>query len=88
MNIETGIKVTCIITSSYGKNIIKDCKIQKQRDYYYLCQNIADGVRCEDTLGYKYSWLIGFGNDIDLKHYKVGDFKILDQDWDKENNEY
>lgn len=46
-------------------------KIQKEQNEIYLCQNIEDGYRCSDKLGYLYSYTIGQGNIVDMKCNEV-----------------
>ena len=39
-------------------------RIQVEKDRIYICQDSCDGLLCEDTLGYKYSW-VWAGSDVD-----------------------
>ena len=36
----------------------------REGDEVYICQDSCDGLLCEDTLGYKYSW-VWVGSDVD-----------------------
>ena len=48
-------------------------KIQKQDEVYYFCQDSENGARCNDKLGYKYSWLVFSGSIDDLESTYVSD---------------
>ncbi len=39
----------------------------------YLCQNEQDGSECDDKKGYKYSWLICYGDD----EFESGNFDVI-----------
>jgi hypothetical protein len=51
--------------------------IQVENGVVYLCQDYAKGNECEDKLGYKYSWQVGFGSYNDLESEFVSDFKLI-----------
>jgi len=46
-------------------------RIQKEDGNIYLCQNEKDGKGCGDSLGFYYSWNIGYGSPVDLKDTEV-----------------
>jgi len=52
--------------TAYIEGVPVTGKIQKYSKKIYLCQNIKNGVSCEDKLGYKYSWQIGYGSPMEL----------------------
>ena len=41
-------------------------RIQVEEGSIYLCQDVMNGVSCEDKLGFKYSWRIGDGSEMGL----------------------
>lgn len=51
-------------------------KIQIENDRVYLCQNTRKGDRCSDTLGYKYSWVVDSGSELDLSINSITDFSV------------
>lgn len=54
-------------------------KIQVERDKVFLCQNIRNGGRTTDTLGYSYSWYVNTGSKEDLEDNNVTDFKLINR---------
>jgi len=44
----------------------------------YICQDIMDGEKTEDKLGYKYSWII----EKDFTHYSITNLRPAEKDWD------
>ena len=62
MDLEEGMRIACKINN----HIIDDSSIQEHEGNLYICQDKADGYDCPDKLGYKYSWRIDKGNNIDL----------------------
>jgi hypothetical protein len=52
--------------------------IQVEDGVVYLCQDYAEGIACEDKLGYKYSWQVNTGSYDDLENEFVSDFKLIE----------
>jgi hypothetical protein len=50
---------------------------RKENNEYFFCQNSNDGLRCNDTLGYPYSWTVGDGRYEKLINYDITNFRIL-----------
>jgi len=48
--------------TAFIENEIATGEIQKNGIIIYLCQNTLDGQRCNNRLGYKYSWTIDEGS--------------------------
>ena len=69
-----GKKVSCRIYS----DVIKEGKIQKQGDKYYICQNTRHGSECNDKLGYFASWTVERGSSKDISSTQVSDLRLLD----------
>lgn len=67
-----GKKFRCKIDGLYVEG-----RIQVEKDMAFLCQNIKDGVECEDKLGYTYSWYVGTGNKVYLSISNVTNFEII-----------
>jgi len=71
-----GKKVTCKIHS----HIIKDAKIQKTGDNYYICQNSKQGSSCgSDKLGYSYSWCVNNGSLEIMKNNNLYDLELVEK---------
>ncbi len=47
--------VRCII-NYMNKTIIEDARISIDNDGIYICQNVINGYRCKNKLGYPCSW--------------------------------
>jgi len=43
----------------------------------FLCQNKKDGSRCQNRIGFEYSWTVGVGNGSALSYHEISDFKLL-----------
>jgi len=69
-----GKKVTCIIRGTE----VTDARLQKESDRYFICQNVANGSPCNDKLGYKFSYAIGRGDDIEEIDLKLAPRTIDD----------
>lgn len=41
---------------------IPEARLQIEKGKYYICQNMCDGNRCNDRLGYQYSWELDKNN--------------------------
>lgn len=65
-----------IFIASFSDEIVTG-KIQVEGKQFYLCQNIKNGSRCSDTLGYQYSWYVDSGSKYDISRNGVKDFKLL-----------
>ena len=65
-------KFTCKINNVPVKGTIK-----VEDDEVFLCQDVKEGIRCGDTLGYKYSWTVKDGSPEELRSNEVSDFKLL-----------
>lgn len=57
----------------------RDCegKISVQYNTVYLCQDVKNGSRCDDTLGYKHSWNVSAGTEDQLRRNDVKNFKLI-----------
>lgn len=67
-SIPTGSKfIGNILGSKCNGRIFKD----KINNEIFLCQNIEDGERCDNTLGYKYSYCINEGDLSDLEIHDI-----------------
>lgn len=75
MDLEEGMRIACKINN----HIIDDSSIQEHEGNLYICQDKADGYDCPDKLGYKYSWRIDKGNNIDLLDAGVEQVVIIDE---------
>lgn len=84
MNLKAGMKVTCTIKGT----IIDDAKIQIQNSRIYICQNKREGSHPTNMLGYNCGWSIGDASEFYMDEQGVTDLKIIQQDWDEENNEH
>ena len=88
-NIRTGTEITCRITNQN----IRKAKLNIENGILYVCQDIRNGNRCIDTLGFKYSWVVG---EIPRLKYDIEDFfenvgvscvtLLKAPDWDTEAN--
>ena len=56
---EEGNLVSCEID---GEDVHSG-RIHYEDDKIYICQDVKDGTRCEDTLGYRYSWYVAYTSD-------------------------
>ena len=88
-DIQSGTEIKCII----DEEICDDAKIQIENGEVYICQNIADGDRCNDTLGYRYSWRVSHKDNItkDMDEFfrsqDVENVTLLEvREWDSEVN--
>ena len=52
-------------------------RIQVEGNKVFLCQNIRNGSKAKDTLGYSYSWYIDTGSKRDLEDNNITDFKLI-----------
>lgn len=68
-----GQEISCIIR---GESI-KSAKIQKERNKFYICQNLKNGDGCSDKFDYCYSWGVLSGSETDLHNNGVTDIKLL-----------
>jgi hypothetical protein len=66
-----GQRVTCKIN---GVDI-KDAKMQREGDRWFICQNLINYNSCENTLGYKYSYDIANGSGFARAYSGVEDLK-------------
>lgn len=77
-----GKRFTCSIEGDFVEG-----KLQEEVNEYYLCQNLKDGQRCINKLGYNYSWAIGKEEILPENKYQIINltFKQLDpetyKDW-------
>jgi len=62
---KSGDKVVCSIQ---GKVIRNARVIRTKGGKWFICQNVKNGFRCKNTLGYKYSWLF---TPSDLEEFYV-----------------
>lgn len=73
-----GKRITCDIRGKY----IDDARISvEENNNIYICQNEIDGISCEETFGYKCSYLISSNNE----HYEnliqpCNDIKLVEVD--------
>ena len=88
-DIQSGAEIKCVID---GENC-DDAKIQIEDGYVYICQNISDGDRCKNTLGYKFSWSVSHMDNItkDTNEFflrtDIDDVDLLRvREWDSEVN--
>lgn len=67
-----GLRFSAKIKGSYveGKITVEDGEV-------YLCQNKFDGLDCTNKRGYKYSWTVGIGDEIELENNRVSSLKIF-----------
>lgn len=73
-----GMRVTCKIKGEE----IKDAKISiGSLGRIYICQNIKNGTDTIDKLGYKYSWCIDSGTNLDLEMSSTTDLKPAEITW-------
>lgn len=68
-----GDKVFVLIEGKFVEGVI-----QKEGEKLYICNNIKDGVRAKDTLGYKYSWAFSFTGDAFTDGVKFFNFSRKD----------
>ena len=69
-----GLSITCKIEGTK----IDDAKLHFEYGYWHVCQNIEDGLGCDNKLGYKCSWMIDDCNDvtdIQIKHRTIDDLE-------------
>lgn len=52
-------------------------RIQKEDGDIYLCQNEKQGSPARNKRGFKYSWIIGKGNLLDIETTYVTNLKLL-----------
>ena len=71
-----GMRVSCRI---HGE-VIDDAKLQTENGKFFICQNRRDGERCEDKLGYKYSWGFYNGSTSELAVMNITNLKVIGQD--------
>jgi len=88
-DIKIGTEISCRIHST----MIKSAKIQIEKDYVYVCQDLQNGDRCVDCLGYQFSWSVGpvpeKGTNIKnfFRSTDVNDVKLTKiPEWDTEVN--
>jgi len=67
-----GMKYTAKIMSKYCEG-----KITVEKERVYLCQNGKEGNGCADRRGYKYSWLVDDGSEVQMNANDVTDFILL-----------
>lgn len=53
-------------------------KIQKEKNCIYLCQNVQDGCRPNNRLGFKFGWSIDEGSRDDIMRNDVRYLRIFD----------
>jgi len=88
-DIRIGTEISCTIS---GKKI-KRAKLQIYSGLVYICQDLQHGDSCGDTLGYRYSWVVGPipepGRDLGLYfgETEVNDVEyFIYPEWDAEGN--
>ena len=75
--IPVGSKFTCLIKGKKTSG-----RIQKEGKDIYLCQDVENGVMCDDKLGYKFSWSIMSGSITHIEYNGVKELEIeLDPDY-------
>ena len=67
-----GKEITCKIHT----DIISDGKIQKEGPTYYICQNERLGSSCTNKLGYKHSWSVLLGSELEQGNHNVSELKL------------
>lgn len=64
-------------TAQIGGEIIKKGKIFKDDEgTIFLCQDVAEGAKCVNRQGFKYSWSVGCGNNHALNRHDVFYLKV------------
>ncbi len=59
------------VETEIEETVIKDARLHKEDDYWYICQNKYDGSSCEDKLDYKYSYVVKHEGDAgDISYLK------------------
>ena len=77
-----GRRFTCRINGTFVEG-----KIQVEDDAAFLCQNVINGSRCKDTLGYYYSWIITLTKDGQLySESSITEFELLPESTTKVYN--
>ena len=68
-----GLSITCKIEGTK----IDDAKLHLEYGFWHVCQNIKNGLGCDNKLGYKYSWIVNDCNvtDIQIKHRTIDDLE-------------
>ena len=69
-NVVTGTKFTGTIREQYCEGRIY-VKPDGPGNVFYLCQNLQDGATAPNTLGYRYSYTVGFGTEEELAENEV-----------------
>lgn len=88
-DVKIGTEISCTINSTR----INYAKIQIEDGDVFICQNLENGDRCRDRLGFTFSWRIGdiqyLGKDVHefFDSMGVNNVKLFRQpDWDPEVN--
>ena len=74
-DVVTGTKFTGTIREQYCEGRIY-VKPDGPGNVFYLCQNLQDGAIAPHTLGYRYSYTLGFGTEEELAENEVVFFDV------------
>lgn len=70
-----GKKISCII----NETIIPEARIQKEKNFYYICQNFKNGKSCKDRFGFSYSWGVYNGSEENISSNAVTNIIFLSE---------
>jgi len=77
-----GTQVICKITDSKGRvHDIKDGRISiSSNGSTYICQDVVNGAKARDRLGYSNSWYIGYISTLSKMPKDISDFNPIKND--------
>lgn len=67
-------KISCKIDG----NFIKEGFVTKEDEIYYILQNVKDGSKAYNKMGYDYSWSIGIGSKESLQSNGITKLKLFE----------
>ena len=73
--LKEGQKVICTIDNQ----VITDAKVHREHGFWYICQNVIEGITAGYTLGYDYSWQLSPSRDEIEHNADVEDFIVLNK---------
>lgn len=73
--IGVGKKIKTKIQTIKKTFVIEEAVLQKEKNTWYICQNIVEGTPCNDKLGYKYSFIV-------RNNFSAQAIKYIELAWD------
>jgi hypothetical protein len=67
-----------LVSCKIRGGVVPRAEIQEENGRFYICNDVVAGSRCNDKLGYAYSYCVGDGSQVALVENSVTDLIVLD----------